>query len=78
MAIPATVMYFTMYDQLRDYLFQKQYVSKEYAPVMAGAAARGRFLSYSCIGGFIFLNRARILQKIFLTFFTVCIGSALL
>ena len=40
MAVPATVMYFTAYDWLRDFFVQRKLLSKYYSPVVAGAVAR--------------------------------------
>ncbi|XP_013793097.2 solute carrier family 25 member 40-like, partial [Limulus polyphemus] len=42
MAVPATVIYFTLYDQLRAYLLHHSNASKQalWVPMLAGAAAR--------------------------------------
>lgn len=43
MAVPATVLYFTCYDQLRAVLSVKMGEYAEVAPLFAGALARGKF-----------------------------------
>ena len=48
MAVPATVMYFTAYDHFRDYLIKHSISSKEIAPVVAGATARGKRMQKYC------------------------------
>lgn len=40
MAVPATVIYFTTYDQLRDYLHARMGSWNHYIPLLAGALAR--------------------------------------
>ncbi|NXR26313.1 S2539 protein, partial [Cinclus mexicanus] len=40
MAVPATVIYFTAYDQLRDYLHARMGSWNHYIPLLAGALAR--------------------------------------
>nr|XP_060637104.1 probable mitochondrial glutathione transporter SLC25A39 [Anolis sagrei ordinatus] len=40
MAVPATVIYFTSYDQLRDFLHSKMDNQGRYIPLVAGAVAR--------------------------------------
>uniref|UniRef100_A0A8U8BWB7 Mitochondrial glutathione transporter SLC25A39 n=1 Tax=Geospiza parvula TaxID=87175 RepID=A0A8U8BWB7_GEOPR len=40
MAVPATVIYFTTYDQLRDYLHTRMGSWNHYIPLLAGALAR--------------------------------------
>ncbi|NXU41426.1 S2539 protein, partial [Drymodes brunneopygia] len=40
MAVPATVIYFTAYDQLRDYLHARTGTRSHYIPLLAGALAR--------------------------------------
>ncbi|NWZ70921.1 S2539 protein, partial [Acrocephalus arundinaceus] len=40
MAVPATVIYFTAYDQLRDYLHTRMGSWNHYIPLLAGALAR--------------------------------------
>ncbi|NWV59009.1 S2539 protein, partial [Malurus elegans] len=40
MAVPATVIYFTTYDQLRDYLHARTGSRGHYIPLLAGALAR--------------------------------------
>lgn len=40
MAVPATVIYFTCYDQLRDFLRFSLGLQGSYVPLVAGAVAR--------------------------------------
>lgn len=40
MAVPATVIYFTTYDQLRDYLHARTGSRGHHVPLLAGALAR--------------------------------------
>lgn len=43
MAVPATVIYFTTYDQLRDYLHTRMGSWSHYIPLLAGALARREY-----------------------------------
>lgn len=45
MAVPATVLYFTCYDQLRAVLSVKMGDYAQMAPLFAGALARGEFIT---------------------------------
>lgn len=45
MAVPATVIYFTCYDQLRAALRVRMGSHAEEAPLLAGALARGELTS---------------------------------
>lgn len=45
MAVPATVIYFTTYDQLRDYLHARMGSWNHYIPLLAGALARREYPS---------------------------------
>lgn len=45
MAVPATVLYFTCYDQLRAVLSVKMGDCAHMAPLFAGALARGKFIA---------------------------------
>lgn len=40
MAVPATAIYFTAYDQLKAFLCGRALISDFYAPMVAGALAR--------------------------------------
>ena len=40
MTVPATAIYFTAYDQLKDFLCSRALTSDFYAPMVAGALAR--------------------------------------
>lgn len=56
MAVPATVLYYTTYDQLRIY-FQSILPSEKklYAPIFAGGISRGK-ISMSWIFRYDFMN----------------------
>jgi len=45
MAVPATVIYFTTYDQLRDYLCARTGSRGHHIPLLAGALARREYPS---------------------------------
>ena len=45
MAVPATVIYFTAYDQLRDYLHARMGSRGHHIPLLAGALARREYPS---------------------------------
>lgn len=47
MAVPATVLYFTCYDQLRAVLSVRMGDYAHMAPLLAGAFARGEFTAVS-------------------------------
>lgn len=53
MAVPATVLYFTCYDQLRAVLSVKMGDYAQMAPLIAGALARGKSIAVS------FLKRSK-------------------
>lgn len=46
MAVPATVVYFTMYDQLRDAMRKKYSLTYQpiWIPAVAGGLARSKFI----------------------------------
>lgn len=51
MAVPATVLYFTCYDQLRAVLSVTMGDYAQMAPLFAGALARGEFITVTFFKG---------------------------
>lgn len=64
MAVPATVIYFTTYDQLRDYLRARTGSRGHHIPLLAGALARREYPSSVGISPVLTLRPCRRAQRV--------------